>query len=167
MTMPNKFSSILEIPELRTPFVFRRRPTAIPADLRPAWRIGLIVLLLERCCRGGRTSLARLHVLSWGFRSPEGRAQLLAVAEGRVLPDALIVRFEPFLIQAVDFALAESLIQRDGGSRIKLTASGKTLAKELATHTETFATEKRLMSLIRTKVSEELVTKLLTGRSFK
>ncbi len=164
--MPEKNSNTLDIPELRTSFVFRRRPMALPADLRPAWRLGLLVLLLRRCCRGGRTSLVRLHVLSWGFRSAEGRAQLLEVAQGRQSPDALVVRFEPFLIQAVEFALAEGVVLRDGGNRIQLAEPGKELAQELENATSAFASEKQTMSELRTKISEDLVNRMFS-RSHK
>src|ERR1043165_5982080 len=99
--MPEESKLLMDIPELRSPFVFRRRPVSIPADLRPAWRIGLILLLLKKCCRQGKTSLTRLHVLSWGFISREGQSQLTAAATGRLAPDSLVIRFEPFLLQAV------------------------------------------------------------------
>jgi hypothetical protein len=163
--MPEDNLPLLDIPELRTPFVFRRRPVAIPADLRPAWRIGLLVLLLKKCCRGHRTSLARLHVLSWGFRSVEGRQQLLAAVQGHLSPDSLVVRFEPFLVQAVDFALGEGLVRRDGGNKIELTPAGETLAEELESTEMAFAAEKNLMGQIRTKVTEDLVQKMFGWRN--
>ena len=116
--------TLIDIPELRSTFLFRSRPAPLPADLRPAWRIGVIVLLLKKCCRQQRTSLTRLHVLSWGLRTMEGREQLLAAVKGQLSPDALVVRFEPFLSQAVDFAMGEQLVRREGGARIVLTEAG-------------------------------------------
>ncbi|MCX7409786.1 MAG: hypothetical protein NTZ32_17050 [Planctomycetales bacterium] len=150
----------LDIPELRTAFLFRRRPVAIPGDLRPAWRIGLVVLLLKNCCKSGRSSLARLHVLSWGFLSADGRHQLQAAVEGRLSPDALVVRFEPFLVQAVDYAIGEGLVRRAGGNKIELTPSGKTLAEEIDATEETYVAEKQFMSIVRTKVTEDLVNRM-------
>jgi hypothetical protein len=155
----------LDIPELRTPFVFRRRPIAIPADLRPAWRIGLLVLLLKNCCKSNRTSLGRLHVLSWGFLTAEGRRQLQAAIEGQLSPDSLVVRFEPFLVQAVDFAIGEGLIRRKGGTRIEITAAGTLLAEELQNAETAFVTEKQLMATIRTRVTEDLVNGMFGWRN--
>lgn len=153
-----------DIPELRTEFVFRRRPVAIPGDLRPGWRIGLLVLLLNRCCRSGRTSLTRLHVLSWGIRTKESRRALLAAVEGTLTPDSLIVRFEPFLNRAVDFAIGEELVRRLGGSRIELTSNGKKLAEELAKIETAFVVENQFMETIRHKVTETLVNRMFGGR---
>ena len=155
----------LDIPELRTAILFRRRPVAIPADLRPGWRIGLLVLLLRNCCRAGRTSFARLHVLSWSFRTTESRRQLQAAVEGRILPDSLIVRFEPFLNQAVDFAIGDSLVRRVGGDKIELTAAGTKLAEELQQIRSAFAIEKEFMKEIGQKVTETFVNKLFGGKN--
>lgn len=85
------------IPELETEFLFRRRPIAVPGDLRPSWRIGLLTLLLKRCCRQGRTSLTRLHVLNWAIRTEGNQQALLGLIAGNLRPDALVVRFDPAL----------------------------------------------------------------------
>ncbi|MEP6534296.1 MAG: hypothetical protein ABJF23_03190 [Bryobacteraceae bacterium] len=73
-------STGFDIPELKAEFVFRQRPVAIPGDLRIGWRIGLLVLLMNGCCKSGRTSLTRLHVLSWGIRTLESRNALIAAS---------------------------------------------------------------------------------------
>ena len=162
--MADEAQTPIDIPELRVPFVFRKRPVSLPADLRPAWRIGLIVLLLKKCCRQGRTSLTRLHVLSWGFVSPEGRSQLVAAAEGTLSPDSLVIRFEPFLLQAVDYGIGEGLIRRHGGGTIELTESGLRLAEELEQDHSAFVTEKAVMATLRTRVSEDLVKRMFGWR---
>jgi hypothetical protein len=163
--MPDNALWEIDIPELRTEFLFRRRPVAIPADLRPAWRIGLIVLLMKNCCRGGRTSLSRLQVLSWGFRSAEGRTQLQAAVDGRLSPDALVVRFEPFLVQAIDFAVGEGLLKRNGGNKIELTEAGFRLAEELEIEGSAFEAERSFMAILRMKVSEDLVNRMFGWRN--
>lgn len=158
--MPEDSLLPIDIPELHVPFLFRARPVAIPGDLRPGWRIGFLVLALKNCCRDQRTSLARLHVLSWGFRSAGARKELQAAIENRLSPDSLVVRFEPFLVQAVDFAIGEGLIRRVGGRKIELTANGLILAEELEAEEEAYVVEKRFMSTIRTKVTEGLVKRM-------
>ena len=162
--MPDEAQTPIDIPELSVPFVFRQRPVSLPADLRPAWRIGLIVLLLKKCCRQRRTSLTRLHVLSWGFVSAEGRSQLLAAAAGTLSPDSLVIRFEPFLLQAVDYGIGERLIRRHGGGTIELTETGLRLAEEIEEDQSAFVTEKAVMATLRTRVSEDLVKRMFGWR---
>ena len=146
-----------DIPELSVQFVFRRRPGTVPGDLRPGWRIGLIILLLSECCRSSRTSLTRLHVLNWAIRSPETRASLRAMIDG---PDgrSLIVRFEPFLNRAVDFGIGEGLLKRAaGGKSIELTNTGKRLAEDLKKAEDAFLAEKQFIASIGQRVTERFV----------
>jgi hypothetical protein len=149
----------VDIPELKTDFLFRRRPMAIPGDLRPSWKIGLIVLWLKTCCRGGRTSLARLHVLSWGTRTEKSRSDLQAAIKGDLHPTSIIVRFDPFLNRSVDFAIGEGLIQRSG-SKIELTLDGQKLAEELEQINSVYVSEKKFISEIRQSVTETLVNNM-------
>ena len=85
-------------------FRFTARPTAIPPDLRPVWRMTILVLFLQRCCRQGKSSLKKLHVLNWAIRHPASRQTLLDVLDGRARPDRAIVRFDPALNRALDLA---------------------------------------------------------------
>ncbi len=153
-----------EIPELKADFVFRRRPFAIPGDLRPAWRIGLIVLLLKNCCRGGKSSLGRLHVLSWGIRSRQSRRDLEAATDGELPLASLIVRFDPFLDRAVDFAIGENLLTHIGGRAVELTASGRRLATEVESNNSLFEAEKSFIASIRRDVTEQLVDQMFRWR---
>jgi len=153
----------MEIPELNAMFLFRRRPVALPADLRPSWRIGLILLLLKVCCRRGRSTLTRLHALSWGIRAEQTRSALLAVVTGSLAHNGdVIVRFDPALNRAVDFALGEQLIRRCGGSRIELAPKGDALATALEAAEEAYQTEKIFMREIKQKFTEGLVDQLFS-----
>ena len=154
-----------EIPELKADFVFSRRPLAIPGDLRPTWRIALIVLLLKNCCRGGRSSFARLHVLSWGIRTLESQSELKAAAEGDIPLSAVIVRFDPFLDRAIDFAIGEKLVIHRGGKLVELTEDGRRLAAEVQRDRSLLAIEKDFMSSIRYVVSETLVNQMFGRRA--
>ena len=155
---------LAELNDLSTGVVFRQRPISIPGDLRPAWRIGLIVLLLSKCCRGGKTSLSRLHVLSWGSRTEQSRASLRAALAGTQPPDSLVVRFEPALNRAVDFARGEGLIRRVDGNKIELTDAGKALSKELEADTEAFAREKAFAAELGLKVTEKIIDHIFGAR---
>lgn len=146
--------------ELDVPFIFRARPTAVPGDLRPAWRIGLIVMLLKQCCRQQRSSLTRLHVLNWAVRSESNVQNLMSLLSGRFSPDTLIVRFDPAVNRAVDFAIGEGLIARPDGARVQLTALGHTFAEQIVEHDDLFIAEKKFTAALKTKVSEALVDTL-------
>jgi hypothetical protein len=73
---------------------------------------------------------------------------------------SLIVRFEPFLNRAVDFAIGEGLIKRTGGNRIELTNLGKSLAGELKNAEGAFAAEKQFMHAVGQAVTEKFVNEM-------
>ncbi len=148
------------IHELETDFVFRRRPLAIPGDLRPTWKIALLVLLLKNCCRGSRTSLSRLHVLSWALSAPDSQAALLAALSGQLDPRSLIVRFDPFLERALQYAIGEGLVIHWRGKAVELTPMGKRLAAEIIATEDLFNSEKKFLALIGQDLSEKLVNRM-------
>lgn len=146
--------------ELDAPFLFQRRPLSLPEDLRPSWRIGLLVLLLSGCCRGGKSSRSRLHVLSWSVRNQESLRDLLAAISGDLNPRSLIVRVDPFLDRALDFAVGEGLIEHLGGKALALSATGKKFASEIKGDAQIFVVEKTFIEAIQQRVTEDLVTKM-------
>lgn len=150
----------IDLSLLDTPFVFRKRPVPVPGDLRPIWRIYLILLLLRKCCRQNRSSFARLHVLSWAMLSPENRSALLAVVDGEQSPDSLIVRVEPSLNRAVDYAIGLGLIRRQNGNRFELTPEGVTTAGEIEDSGECLKDEIAFMNELGRRVTETLVDEL-------
>ena len=153
-------SDQMTIPELNTQFLFRKRPLSLPADLRPTWRMAIVVLLLKNCCQDATSSLARLHVLSWATRTPEGRESLLAAIDRRLTPDALVVRFEPFLNLAIDYAIGEKLVSRGRGDRLTLTDRGRDFAEEIEANESLLMTEREFMSRIKKRVSQALVNRM-------
>lgn len=155
----------VEIPELNTPFVFNERPESIPGDLRPMWRIGLLLLMLYMASRGSKSSFGRLHVLNWALRSDEGRDALLGILEGRLFPGTVVVRIEPSLNRAVDFAHGEGLLKKVGGDRIELTSPGEAEAKRMLEQDELFTSEREYLEQVGKKLTEKLVAELFGGQS--
>jgi len=143
------------------PFRFAARPIAIPPDLRPLWRLTILVLFLQRCCRQGKSSLKKLHVLNWAIRHPASRQTLLDVLEGRARPDRAIVRFDPAFNRALDLAKGEKLVEQVSGDRFQLTAKGQLVAEEAMKDEECMTSEKWFMSQIASQVTEAKINKLL------
>jgi len=155
----------VEIPELDTPFLFRDRSESIPGDLRPLWRISMLLLMLYIASRGKKSSFGRLHVLNWALRSDEGRDALLGVIDGHLLPGMVVVRIEPSLNRAVDFALGEGLVKKVGGDRIELTSTGEAEVKRILKQEELFNSEREYLEQIGKKLTEKLVSELFGRES--
>lgn len=145
--------------DVLVPFRFKRRAAELPPDLRPDWRIATILLLLKRCCRGGKSSLLRLHVLNWAIRSKHGQAAALAFVDGNLAADAVLVRYEPALNRALAFATAEGLVQHVGG-RIVLGEKGKTLAAQIDGEQGLMEREKVFVKTLGLRLTEDAVNRL-------
>lgn len=150
----------VDLPMLNIPFYFDKRPTPVPGDLRPIWRIYVLLLLLRRCCRQNRSSFARLHVLSWAMLSPENRESLVALVNEEQDPESLIVRVEPSLNRAVDYAIGVGMIRRNDGDRFELTPSGVSAADQIYEQTDCLMVEKAVMDELGKRVTESLVNEL-------
>jgi hypothetical protein len=94
---------------LDLPFLFRDRPTSAPPDLRPIWRVPLVVLLV-RACSGGKATHEQLHVLNWAIRSVAGAETLARYLAEELAPERAIVRFDPALDRAVALARGLALV---------------------------------------------------------
>lgn len=157
--MPNTIirDQSFEIAELDAPFNFSRRPIDIPGDLRPVWRIGLLVLLLKNCCRQNRARFTQLHVLNWGIRSDDTRRCLEEAISGSIGVESLIVRIEPSLNRAVDLAIGERLVRRCSGDQVELTQQGLDFASEIENDALMYRPERDFMARIRKKVTATFV----------
>jgi hypothetical protein len=149
------------IAELSVPITFRRRPIAIPGDLRPHWQIGVILLMLWKCGRKAKASLQKIHILNWAVRDFGRQRYLLGYLDGEVGPEDVIVRYEPGLDRALRLAVAEGLVAVVGTNQLQLTPKGSAVAQQIEAgdclrSEKNFlgelgaqATEKRMKALMR------------------
>lgn len=147
--------------DIDVPFTFTRRPTPLAGDLRPTWRIALIMLILFYS-RGKKASLQKLHVLNWACRSVATRSAYSQWVEGRARKDEIIPRVEPSLNRALNLARGEGLIEIDKGKNIKLTAKGITVATKLDEETDCLEAEKIFLRTVKSFTTEGKVQDLFT-----
>jgi len=148
---------------LAVPFRFERRPVDLAASLRPAWAISLVLLLLSRSCRGGKSSIARLHVLNWATRDAGNADLLLEHLAGRVSPLLVPVRYDPSLDRALEFGVADDLLRRPNGSRVELAPRGRAALELLDRDSVLLADERALLGRIGLRLTEEAVSGLVAG----
>jgi len=142
------------------PFIFTRRPEPLPPDLRPNWRVAMLLLLL-RSCRSEKASLEKLHVLNWAIRTPESRRRFLAYVKGEGNPDDVIIRFEPGLNRAIDFVRGEGLVKIENGKRVKLTDRGSNIAQQIDRNRDCMVEERRFFEEVKLFVLEKDIKILL------
>jgi hypothetical protein len=139
---------------------FTKRNVPIPADYRPLFKIGHIVLILFNCCRSNKSSLIKLHFFCWALKSRSN----LTVVQGWIKNDFKnefhIWGVEPTVNRALRFAVADGLIDDQGGEFV-LTDRGISLAKIMNKDKELFVNEKLFLeSLGKNGVTEQRIKDL-------
>ncbi len=147
--------------QLDVPFSFKRQSAPLPGDLRPAWRIALLLLVLQYS-RRGKASLEKLHVLNWATRTEEHRVLLLRYGRGEARKDDLVPRIEPSLNRAIDLARGEGLVSMENGKRVSLTQKGRGAARDIDEATGCLVAEKAFLREAKRFATEQNIRALLT-----
>ena len=134
-------------------FSFSRKPVPIPALLRPELRIALTLLCLSRCW-GERATRRHLHVLNWAVRTREAQLAFANVIAGNLRPDAAIVRFDPIMDRALQYAEGEKLVLA-GGDVVHLQTKGNAFLKLLYQDKDCLAQEKAFLSDFTKKFTKD------------
>lgn len=153
--MPDDFVDLL----LGGPFVLRARPDPVPGDLRLAWGIALVILILESS-RGKKASLQKLHFLAHSARTPSSRTKVLDVFSGSARPADLVIRVEPWVNRALSFAKGMGLVDLISGKSAHLSKQGLELAKKLA-EAPALEQEKRFLSALKSLATEAAIEKIM------
>ena len=143
------------------PFTFQRRPTPLAAELRILWRVPMVTLLLRLCCKGRRSSVRRLQVLGWAVRTKRGRRILLGALQGATRRSDVIIRTDPSLMQAIDFAIGERLLDIVKNGGVVLTQKGSQMADEILLDKECFLEEMSFLRELGIRITESFVESLL------
>jgi hypothetical protein len=131
---------------LDIPFIFHQRPTPLEPQFRVIWGLSILVLILYICSHGKKSSISRLHFLSWAVRSAENRENLVELLENRHSPLTALVQYDPSFERAIEYALAEKLVETDNGKTIRLVSDGKALAQQIIATENCLDEEKDFLS---------------------
>jgi hypothetical protein len=145
---------------LNIPFSFQDRPSPLNPQLRIVWGLAVLVVILHICCRSSRSSMSRLHILSWAIRSTENRRRLTEIVESRASPATIYIRYDPGFNRAIEYAIADCLVEVENKGRLRLTEKGKKFALEIMGEDSCLQKEKKFLqdkgSLITEAFSERL-----------
>ena len=143
-------------------FSFQRRPTPVPGDLRIAWRVALILIMLI-CSRSSRASLAKLHILNDAVR-PEHHLRPSVTAYDMEDDMHRDFRVEPAFARAIDFVVGEKFAiwtKVSGRAALQLTKAGIAAAKGVMALDDALVMERAVISKLASSTTENAVAGLL------
>lgn len=145
----------------RTALRFERRPAPVMAEHRPLYKIGQILIVLRLASRGGKSSIARLHLFNWALKRNDRSKKLKEAAEaGELRVNAW--GFDPALAIALQFASAERLL-RPVANGYELTDRGQIFADDIAKDTELLGADKVILVAIGKRITENMVEAVAKG----
>lgn len=145
--------------QFEVPFTFARRPTPLTGDLRPAWRMSLVLLILHHS-RGKKASFRKLHALNSCSRSAASSSALLSFLQGQARGDEIIPRVEPSLNRAVNLLRGEGLVEIENGRNIKLTDRGAQAAQQLDEADDCLIRERAFLKEVKPLATEVKIDSL-------
>lgn len=128
----------------------------MPADLRPSWRLSILLLLLKNCSNQATSSIRRIEYLEAALHKPK-------LAEGISRRDFNTMEYvgsDPTTSRVIHLAVAYRLIQRTPSGRYVLTTVGNEVAGQLMSQVDFALEEKRVMSALGQHLTEKAVEKL-------
>ena len=142
---------------------FSKKPISVPVDYRPAYKIALICLILRFSCIGDKSSLLKLHLISWSLKSRENKKQLLKFIQNNKSKEISVWGIEPALNRALQLAVADSFFSYKSSS-YKLEKKGAQLLKKIIDSGDIFLEEIEFLKNIGKKSLTEKSIQELTNK---
>lgn len=135
------------------------RPIPVPYNYRIIYKIAQLVLIMGKCCGRCGCSLEKLHMISVALTSNNEVKKLLSFIDG-TSKEYTLVRFDPAVNRALNFALAERILYKQSNGLLRLGDNGKKFFKEIMNDKELLWLEKNNLDKIGVALSEDMIKAL-------
>lgn len=136
--------------------IFDAKPDAIPFNYRITYKISILCMIMKICCGRRGCSLIKMHIISTAITDKEYRNRLEQFLKERVDRE-FIVRFEPAVNRALEYALSDGFITQQQNGTYKLTEKGKILASKIMEDKTIFQYEKLVLQKLGPELTEEKI----------
>lgn len=145
---------------------FTNRPIQVPYNYRIVYKISQIVLIIGKICKNCGCSIPKLNIITTALASNNSMNELEKYFS--IKKDiSSIVRFEPAVIRAINYGLAESLLKVQGNGKIKLSEKGKQLYSEIDSDVDVLVLEKQNLEQIKNKITDDDINEMIKEWSDK
>lgn len=140
---------------------FNYRGSHIDAELRPLWRISLLVIILMRLCSGNKSNSKKIQALYSLVASEKKRRIYSSRGTNN---EYLNIRFDPLVDRAIDIGVGHGLFKLDDAKSIVLTEKGISFGKRIEDDDNVFILEKDFMKQFKKSFfTDQRINSLITG----
>jgi hypothetical protein len=145
----------------RNDIIFNPKATAVPYNYRISYKVSLICLIIGKCCGKKGCSAVKLQMINAAVSKNDTKRELLELlSKSLTTNEATLIRFDPAISRAINYAIADDLIYRQANGLFRLTARGKMIVKEVYEDRDLMIVEKELFEKISNKISEDLINRI-------
>lgn len=138
--------------------IFDAKAVAVPYNYRTSYKVSLVCLIIDLSCIRGGCSSTKIHMINVALNDINVRKDIERLIKGNYLSESIPLRFDPTVNRAINYALGDKLISRQGNGYFKLTATGKLLTEKIKSDKSLMITEKDYLSSINGKLSEQIIS---------
>ncbi|MBY8291492.1 hypothetical protein KW537_14435 [Vibrio fluvialis] len=140
---------------------FNYRGSHIDPELRPLWRISLLILILMKLCSGSKANSKKLQAL-YSLVASEKKRHFYTTDNTE--QQSLNIRFDPLVDRAIDLGVGHYLFELDGSKSVTLTAKGAAFGKRIEKDENIFILEKSFMNNFKkSHFTDKRINSLITG----
>lgn len=137
--------------------VFDSKADAVPFNYRISYKVSLICMIIGKCCGKKGCSAMKLQLINASINSSKRKKELLSLIKGILVSEVTLIRFDPAISRAINYAIADDLIYQQGNGLFRLAGKGKKLIEEIYSDQTLMATEKDFFEELSNKITEEMI----------
>ena len=143
----------------RNGIVFDERPDSIPYNYRISYRIAVICLIIRICSQKKGCQLLKLHIVSAAL--DDDKLVFKLKRSLKLNNNELVIRFDPALNRAIEYAVSEKIIIQQVNKTYKLSKDGRNFADELIKDHTILVNEKQRLERIKQELDETTIHNIL------
>ena len=140
--------------------IFDLKASAVPYNYRISYRVSLICLIIGKCCGKKGCSAIKLQMINTASGSHKAKEELMSLIENSFIVETTIIRFDPAISRAINFALADQLIYRQANGLYRLKDKGKSLVDAIYKDETIMKVEKSLFSELSNRLTEDIIGRI-------
>lgn len=143
--------------------IFDIKASAVPYNYRISYKIALICAIIGKCCGKKGCSAIKLQMINAATTSKKAKDELFTLIDNPFITETTIIRFDPAISRAINFAMADTVIFRQSNGLYRLKDKGKALLNAIYTDDTILAVEKRLLSELSNRLTEEIIDRIASN----
>lgn len=137
---------------------FSQKKESVPYRNRLTYKVAIIALILNRCCRGRGCSLVKFQIIMNYLHSKESQERLIDFINNK--QSFVYLRYDSTVVKAIEYMNSEGLIEMQNNGSFRLTEKGQHFAIEVWEDEEVFIFEKLFLKQLGNSLTEIIVSNI-------